>query len=65
MKEVTQEEFFAALRRSAIRDPMPTPFPDRSEWHENKGAGALWGITRPGFRNPGDPETFWLVEAQP
>ena len=61
LKTVTKEEFFAALYADR-RDIMPTnEAPDRTYWRTNDHVRTLFGITSPGWRNPGDPASYALV----
>ena len=58
-RAVTKVEFYAALDRDP-RDIMPrNTFEDRTVW-ETKDR-VLWGVSRPGWRHPGEPQSFHLV----
>lgn len=59
MREVTKEEFFAALYADK-RDVMPTvEHPERTEWRDRNRN--LFGRSFPGWRNPRDAKSWWLV----
>ena len=59
MRDVSKDEFFAALFADP-RDIMPSHrLPHETHW-ETRGR-ALWGVSKPGWKNPGDPASYALV----
>lgn len=60
MTEVTQAEFFAALRADP-RDIMPTVNePLRTTWEAKDRT--LFGVSLPGWKNPREPQKYMLVK---
>jgi hypothetical protein len=61
MVEVTQDEFFVALRRDR-RDVMPRlEDPFSSTWRDTQGV--LVGRTVPGWKNPGPESRYALMRS--
>lgn len=58
---VTQDEFYAALKADK-RDIMPciAEHADRSVWKDK--AGVVFGVSFPGWMNPGDPKSYALMK---
>lgn len=62
MIEVTADQFFAALYADK-RDIMPrNTYSDRMIW-ETKDR-VHFGTTYPGWKNPGDPKSYHLVDGR-
>ena len=61
MAVVSQDEFFAALKADP-RDIMPSHTErERTKWRVVR-TGAVWGVSTPGWANPGDPKCYAIQE---
>lgn len=60
MREVTKEEFYAALM-AETRDIMPRcASPEFTVW-ELQRTRAIWGWSAPGYKYPNNPEAYALA----
>ena len=59
MRAVSKQEFFAALYADK-RDIMPSNRLDNETRWEAKD-GTLWGVSKPGWKNPGTPAAYWVA----